>query len=272
MPKGWYERNANKSVDVDGDDCVREFNLRIIADKKPYFMRYIYPSLMKQYNTYITNTNKKAIREFRLTIEELLDKADDVLTDDEREFIHYYHAKMPVGLHGCVMNRICKRFEDEFDGYIARHSSDFEFDYNIMKSGQEYTVTQYSAIQQLYSDYIRRTQDYMQYAKKERIDDHDNKNALLIIRQSFEQECFHVCSSGSQLCDILLDVCYQKEDSKQFAWEIAGSDIVENLLNSNDRMISFPVADENGDVVFSGEKFSFITKRLDGDNSEYRTE
>ena len=52
MPKYWYNRSSN-SVEEVPNEKERRFNLRILADKKPYFMRYIYPNLMSQYRNYI---------------------------------------------------------------------------------------------------------------------------------------------------------------------------------------------------------------------------
>ena len=271
MPKDWYDLNSNRSCDVK-DPAKREFNLSIIADRKPYFMRYIYPTLMKQYNTYMSNTNKKCIREFRITIDELLQKPQEQLTEDEKTFLYYYHAKMPVGTHDCVMNRICRRVEQEFDGYIARHSTDFEFDYTIMKSGQEYTATQYNAIQRLYSAYSRRTQDFMQYAKSERIDEMESAEQRQVMLQEFISECHGACSNSAQLCDIMLDICYQKEGSKQFVWDIAGEDIINNLLEHNDGVITYPTLDPDGDVEFGGERFTFATKQIGGRACEYSAE
>ncbi len=271
MPREWYDRNANRSSEIE-DEELRQFNLRILADKKPYFMRYIYPTMMKQYNTYISNTNKKAIREFRLTMDELLAKDEKDLSDTEREFIHYYYAKMPVGINDCVMNRICRRFEAEFDGYIARHGNDVEFDYNIMKSGQEYTQTQYNSIMRLYTAYNRRVQDYMQYAKKERLDEDECANQRMLMIQEFKCECQVVCSNKQQLCDILLDICYQKEGSKQFVWDLASEEIIENLLSHNNYEIAYPVRDDNGDVEFGGERFSFSIKRIGGEFDEHCAE
>jgi len=271
MPKEWYDRNANRSCDIE-DDALRQFNLSVIADKKPYFMRYIYPTMMKQYNTYISNTNKKAIREFRMTMEELLNKPDDQLSKEEREFIRYYHMKMPVGVNDCVMNRICKRFEAEFDGYIVKHRSDSEFDYTIMQSGQEYTDTQYNAILRLYNAYDRRVQDYMQYSKKERLDEDMLSSQRSMMIQEFKSECQAVCSNRYQLCDILLDICYKKEGSKQFAWDLASEEIIENLLRKNGYYISYPVICEHGDVAFGGERFSFSIKQIGGKANEHCAE
>ena len=198
-------------------------------------------------------------------MDELLAKDEKDLSDTEREFIHYYYAKMPVGINDCVMNRICRRFEAEFDGYIARHGNDVEFDYNIMKSGQEYTQTQYNSIMRLYTAYNRRVQDYMQYAKKERLDEDECANQRMLMIQEFKCECQVVCSNKQQLCDILLDICYQKEGSKQFVWDLASEEIIENLLSHNNYEIAYPVRDDNGDVEFGGERFSFSIKRIGGE-------
>lgn len=272
MPKGWYDRSAAKGDSGDDEETVR-LNLQIVADKKPYFMRYIYPTLMRKYNTYISNTNKKTIREFRITMDELLERErSGDLSEQETEFLHYYRAKMPVGVHDCVMNKICRRFEDEFDGYIARHNSDEEFDYRIMKSGVEYSQTQYNAIMKLYEAYNRRIQDHMQYTKRERIDEDEHINLRFVMVQDFRRECQAVCSNKEQLCDILLDICYQKEGSKQFVWDIAGDDIVNALLRNNGGFISFPIRSNDGEITFGGERFTFTTKQIGGECNEHCVE
>ncbi len=269
MPREWYDRHTANLIE---DPNKQNFYQDIVADKKPYFMRYIYPASMKEYNTYISNTNKKSLREFRLTIDELLDKPEDKLSEAERNFIHYYRVKMPLGVHDCVMNRICRRFEGEFDGYIGKHSSDYEFDYRIMRSEEDYTTAQLSAVMQLYDEYNRRVQEYMQYAKKERIDNEENANHKAVMIQEFKSKCQAVSSSKQQLCDILLDICYQKEGSKQFAWDIVGEEIIENLLKRNSGYISFPHISADGDVEFGGEKFLFSVKQIGGDRDEYSIE
>lgn len=269
MPKGWYDRASAKGDDGDDENAV-QFNTRIVADKKPYFMRYIYPTLMRQYNTYISNTNKKALREFRMTMDELIEKEGiGDFGKDEAEFLHYYRVKMPVGVHDCVMNRICRKFEDEFDGYIARHEATEEFDYTIMKSGVEYSQTQYNTILKLYEAYNKRVQDYMQYARRERLDEEEHTNLRFVMIQDFRRECQIVCSNKDQLCDILLDICYQKEGSKQFVWDMAGEDIIDALIRNNGGHITFPVLDKDGDIGFGGEMFRFITKQIGGEGDEY---
>ena len=94
MPRLWYDRHAaNKS---EGD---AKFQRNIVADKKPYFMRYIYPMLSKQYNTYIKNTDKNALREFQMTVAELKATPKSDLTERQEEFLRYYDFRMPVGVN-----------------------------------------------------------------------------------------------------------------------------------------------------------------------------
>lgn len=262
MPKDWYDRAANRITDDLSEEEVqrRLFNLRVLADKKPYFMRYIYPNLMSQYNTYIKNTDKKCMREFRQTIEELMMKSPDELTQAEAEFIDYYIQRMPVGMHPCVMNKICRRFEEEFDNYFLKNISEEEFDYTIMKSGQEYTTTQYNAIAKLYEQYTKRLQEYMQFSKRERIDEDESATKRSLMIRDFKVECERACSNAAQLCDIILDLCYRRSGSKQFCWDICSEEIIDNLLKNNDNTIYFPVQDEDGDIEFCGKRFTLESK------------
>lgn len=263
MPRHWHDRHAANKIE---DTSIRDFHRSIVADKKPYFMRYIYPALMKQFNTYIKNTDRNALREFHMTVRELQNMSYRELTERQKEFLKYYDYRMPVGVHDCVMNKICWRFESEFDGYIGRHNSSTKFDYSIMKSGAEYTPRQFSAIKHLYDDYNKRITSYAIFANYERVDDVESHSTLSMMNDEFQKECSKVCPDASVLCDIILDICYKKSSTKRFAWSMCGEEIIHNLLSKNNNLISFPVFDSSGDISFCGNTFKIETKRLEGLN------
>ena len=268
MPREWHDRH---SVNIIEDVDKKRFYQRLVADKKPYFMRLIYPALMKQYNTYIKNTNKNAMREFQMTVDELLELPQSELTDRQKDFLRYYRSRMPVGTNDCVMNRICRRFESEFDGYLGRHNADVEFDYTIMKSGAEYSKSQYNAIAKLYENYNKRLRSYAVFASYERVDEYDTFSRMLEMKNEFMQECTRVCQNRFALCDIVLDICYQRSSTKRFAWEMCGDEIIENLLAKNGGAISYPTMDSNGDIQFGGNRFS-MREQVIGGNDEYCSE
>lgn len=260
MPKEWHDRHAvNKMV----DDAQRRFYLKLVADKKPYFMRNIYPALMRQYNTYIKNTNKNAMREFQMNVDEMLSLPQTKLTEKQKEFLRYYQSRMPVSDHDCIMNKICRKFEHAFDGYLSKHNADTTFDYSILKSGTPYSHAQYHAILALYESYNKRLRNYAIFANYERIDDCDAFAHMQQMRSDFLKECTKVCQNRFVLCDIVLDICYQRNATKRFAWEMCGEEIIQNLLQRKKGMLSYPELDEQGDVMFGGNRFSIKTIRLE---------
>lgn len=260
MPKYWHDRHAANRIE---DESEREFCRSIVADKKPYFMRYIYPQLMKQYNTYIKNTNRNSLREFQMSIDELVATDPEMLSEHQAEFLKYFNSRMPVGTAPCVMNRICKRFEEEFDGYIGKHRSKVAFDYTIMKYGEEYTASQFRDIKRLYDEYMGRVRNYMMCSEYERVDECESSSVLWSMRDEFEKRCFSLCQNKYMLCDILLDICYTRNSSKKFAWSICGKDIINSLLKHNNNTISFPKLDDSGDIIYCGERYSIAEKVIE---------
>lgn len=260
MPKGWHDRRAVSGIENEDE---RNLYYSIVADRKPYFMRYIYPKLMKQYNTYITNTNKNALRRFRMTVEEMMAMPAGKLNEEQLTFLRYYQSGLPVGMGECVMNRICRAFEEAFDGYVGKSSGASKFNYGIMRSNAEYLPYQLNQIRKLYEDFNKRMRNYAVFSDYERVDSATSSMEIAIMRDEFRRECDSICPNRDSLSNIILDICYTKSSTKDFAWKVYGSDIISNLLTNQDNMISFPTADPSGDVSYCGERFSVITKRIE---------
>ena len=261
MPRTWHDRRAVNKIE---DEEMKELYRDIVADRKPYFMRYIYPALMKQYNSYIKNTNRNALREFQLTVPELQAMNPEELTERQRDFLQYYEYRLPVGTGDCVMNRICRRFEEEFDGFVGKHSAATKFDYTVMKGDVEYTSTQFNAIKKLYEEFNKRLQNYAVFAEYERLDKYDSSSELSVMNEEFRKECSFVCQNSKALCNIILDLCYTKSSTKRFAWSMCGSDIIHNLLEKHNNTISLPVLCEDGDIEYCGERFTIVSTQIGG--------
>jgi len=263
MPREWHDRH---SVNLMEDYDAKRYYRGIVADRKPYFMCYIYPTLMKQYNTYKKNTDRNAIREFGVSIDELGAMPHDELTERQLDFLRYYKSRLPVGVNPCVMNKICWRFEEEFDGYLGKYNKVSDFDYSVMKSDAEYTYAQLSSIRKLYDEYNHKLQRYLVYTYYERVDDAESKTTISCMRDEFVRECEAICQNRSVLCNIVLDLCYTRSASKKFAWDICGEDIVNNLLSKNGGTISIPVYDDGGDILYQGRRFKEVVVNMEDEN------
>lgn len=261
MPKHWYDYRAA----CDTDDA--ELNLRVLADRKPYFFIWNYQTLRTTYNTYVHNTSSKCIREFRMTIDELLAIPEEKRTDAQADFIRYYKDRMPVTNNDCVMNRICHRFEREFDGKLAALRESIPFDYSIMKPDIEYNDRRRLAVQKLYEQYSQ-----IQRAKTRAstyVSEEDNAYAKRQLRQYFTAQALAVCNNEEELCAIVLDICYQRENSKAFAWDVCGDVILRTIMKRNNDIISYPVLDPDGEFTFKGKRFTMHQQRSEDYERNY---
>lgn len=263
MPDKWYSWISNKISK--GKTSVEKkenwFNRKLIADKKPYFMQYVYPSEKARMNAYKKKNNEKCLMRFRTTLDYLIEKPDK--TKEELKFVQCYYQRIPLGIAPCTINKICWRIEELFDE--TKNNSDINnFNYSILKCQDvEYSTQMYNKIKKIYERYKREIANYMQYAKSERIKSDERQIQKYIFKEEFRKQCLEQCPNEEYLCNIVLDLCYQKsKNSKQFAWDICGDMFIQNLLKRNNYMVTYPTLDEDGDIEFNGLKFSMQTSEI----------
>lgn len=280
MPKEWYDYHSCKIYrediidestneikiykDTDEEMKNKEFLQRILVDKKPYFMCYIYPHEMRKYRDYISSTNVKCLKKFRISLDDLLNKQDK--SEDEILFINKFNYKMPVNMSNGIINKIAWKIEEEFNSESLKIEEVYKFDYSILKSNQEYDSKTYSDITKLYKKYKKTISDYMQRVKSERISKDASSSERLILKENFKRDAYEICPNRYELCDIILDLCYKKNNSKQFVWDIVGDVIVDNLLKKNKNKYNSVVQDENGNVEFAYKNFSLIIDEMEDNN------
>lgn len=138
MPEKWYSWISNKINNGTNSAKKKEnwFNRKLVADKKPYFMQYIYPAERAKLKDYMKKNEEKCWMRFRMPLNELLSKENR--TPEEETFIHCYHNRMPLGTAPCTINKICWKLEDIFDD--IRLSTPTGFDYSILKCNVSYST------------------------------------------------------------------------------------------------------------------------------------
>lgn len=277
MPESWYSFSANRIKD-DDSEAEKErklFYQEIVASHKPYFMTYVYPAFMNQVAQYESCNDEDAMRKFFdldvHTVEEL--KAFRGQSEEVDAFLDFYEDQKPYGDNLCVINRICRYYEAAFPSYAKMFGDNPPFDYSILKSDRQYSKTNYSLISGLFAKYKREydveMRDYKQRVSSGDVGtEYDYNHDEFISR--FRREASELCTNKYELCDIVVDMCYTREGTKRFAWEIAGDVIVENLLAKNGNRISYP--ERGGDeFTFNGQRFtmkSLILEETENDNIE----
>ncbi|OPH47740.1 hypothetical protein BC351_10240 [Paenibacillus ferrarius] len=265
MPSVWFNYKSNLELDKDTKEVlnVNEFNIRILANKKPYFMIYRYEHLNNDYKKFLSNTNQNSFNRFGCSVAELIEKESK--TDEETQFIQSYFNQMPVSRGNSVVNQLCWKIEEHFAARKSKQKSE-AFDYSILMSpDRTYSKSTFKKIKDLYDEYKYMTQAYM-LGKKVTISNRAAEDTYSDQRRLFTERfkviASQMCSNEEELCDIIVTLCYTNDQSKQFAWDIVGEKMINNLLKRNDFVISYPELDAAGDIEFSGNRFSMKKKQI----------
>lgn len=263
IPKEWLESRFSKPKD--GDDVVvlkkKEIDYNIAAEIKPWFFIYRYSQLKSKLDKYMKSVKSNCKIRFGKTLDDLY--ASDNRTEEEESFIYNYEKYMPISRAPGTINRICWKIEDEFK--TTDVLPDVEFDRSILKSDTEYSQEEFDEIKKLYDEYGQTIALLCKNKHKNDINDQDIEMDVIRCKKSFIERCCEICPNHLALTNVLIDVCYDSNKSKSFAWDICGNEIFQNVLNNSGKQIQFPVKDENGDIEFCGNTFSLFIKRMDGD-------
>jgi hypothetical protein len=83
-----------------------------------------------------------------------------------------------------------------------------------------------------------------------------------LLIKNFKEKCFEICSDENELCNILIDICYKSNRTKQFAWDLCWKQIVGNLLVKNHFIVNYPELDGRGNIDFGGYTFTMKQKNV----------
>lgn len=245
----------------------KELYLRIVADRKPYFQRYIYSDVMRDYKNYIKSTDGNSIARFGVLPGELMEQ--EVLTDAQADFIKWYWIKMPLGTHECVMNRICRRVEEETSA--QRRAVRVEpYNYNRLSTGEIGTVSMRNAVIDGGKEYGA---ELTRLAKCYQSGSNDYDLHVRDAKQRFIEESMLLkCPNIDVACDIAIKQCCKKRANIGFLWDLFGDVIIARLLELKGHIIHVPVADDNGTIEFCGNRYSVVEVTLDGEIDQFDTE
>lgn len=248
MPKHWYSLKH----------CQTEFDKRICADKKSYFMLYNSENadVKRKYNEWKNKNNMKTLAHWNITFDQLLEL--DELLDEQKQFLEYVETTCPIQLQDkSTQHRICKQAEQMLK-QSARTSSDGE-DYSSLLKCTDITVDkvilkQAKALYGTYLKNVKAINNKKYYGDTRKIQEHKAKLCKQL-QDELVLELLQICNGDRRLLtNILLEITYNSASS--ILWETCGDVVVENLLKLNDNNITVPVQDENGKFEFQGRKFT----------------
>lgn len=265
MPKEWYDWKVNKIDPEDSEEVVKEkeFNQRILANKKPYFMIYNYDKLKKEYMDYYRANNTVCRIKLGMSIEELRDKPNK--SEEELKAYETFAQQCPVNVSPSVINRIAwhieKHFQDE-----ALYTIE-QYDIEKLKTPHiSYSTNLYNKVKALKDEYDNDLQIVIKNSTRGHLDDETKASINLMLRDTFKTQIEEVCGGSEVGCNVMVDICYSDNKSKNLLWDMFGEQIIKNMIANGYDKLHFPMKDENGDFEFRGMKFKMCEVEANGIN------
>jgi hypothetical protein len=264
------DENGNKTkeyiiLDTEKTIKEKEYLLSMCAYKKPYYFRYIYGDLNAQYLSYIKEVNVLCLREFRMKLDELINKNDK--TEFEKEKLAYYLEKNPLSDNPCIVNKIAHKVEVNFEGDLNYEGNKNTFDYSVYVNNKIDNVDRniQNKINNIYSEYRSMVQNKKNNSNYNS-DKEEGMNESVQNFDALKEELHNIHENISELTDILIYLSYDKSSiSKPFVWSMVGETILENMLNKNNRVIHYPIKDNEGYIIYDGDRFKMIEKIIESE-------
>ncbi len=261
MPKHWTKRVKNIP---DGEtEFSVDFVNSIVADRKPYFFRYLYSRENAKYLSYLEKATEYTTRIFNKTAEELAESNPTDLTEAERDYLEFeFRRFMPLIDNDGRMNKICHYMERNLKELKIQSRTDTPD--SVLKimmgdSDREILDCDIELMDQFYKNYKAAKRE-TKAASKQGI---ETVNGLA---GNFDQYCSNLRSEIfdlikndiSYITDLAIFVCYKMypSRSKDFVWDLFGNQIIEHLKQNKQDTILLPVHDEeNGTLEYLGSKY-----------------
>ena len=266
MQKSWYILSECQQKDEYTDEYNEKmaFYERICAHKKPYFFGYNYSSLMKEHrettNRAITNARQK----FRMELEEMLRAYEnhEPLPEEQRIFIERFLHSLKLDSSKSTCNMICWEIENIFDGNFNFAPSKIDL-YEMLRRDREYSPALLDKVVKLCkkSEQKRAIKCAIGFLLNQQDSEYEEEYAN--VDYDMSDILGEVCNNEEQLCDLVLDYCYQYGGNKEILWNVCGETLVKRLAER--RTLCYPIINPEGDFEVQGKKYSMKEYLVGGD-------
>jgi hypothetical protein len=254
LPTWWDKWNK------DGENS--DIYNKILCDKRPYFMRYVYSSHNKKYRHHISSYENISLVRFGFSLSNLLEMQN--LTDEQQKIKEEFYSRSPLIDSPSIMNNLCHHMEENAKE-IKHVKIEKSVDYHIyMNRDFEFDKNKIDKMEFLYLKWV----SFLRNSHDRPVEEDDEtemptKDEFIRV---LEREAYDISSNISELTNLLVYVCYvlHPKASKDFAWRMFnGKGIIDNLIERCNGYMNVPVLDEAGTHEYLGRKYGLSTLVLE---------
>lgn len=264
FPKHWTNwQNPNKPNDKFTKEEI-EFNNKLLIEKRPYFMKYLYPTYKAQYKAHLDKYNYLCIRTFGIDIKELMKLENK--TEEQQKLIDNYIKFNPFLDTSCPMNDVCHFMEKEVKEIkinVKKQNPDYIFDILFNKK-IEITNEEIKEMEKVYKTYRKDKSSENSFA----LYDEEGNLVKNTKEDMFDLNLDYISTDIQKLANLAVYVNYYlyPKSSKNFCWDLFGQGIILNIYDNSNKEFYLPLRNRNGNIEYMGKNYINERVEIDFDN------
>lgn len=249
FPKHWTSFQKINDDDTEEEKARKEFENKLVIEKKPEFMKHLYSHYSNIYKTFKDDFNLYSQIKFGKKIDDLTE--EDKQNVEIQEMLKYYDKKNPLLETNGVMNKVCRYMESKLKDINKKSKNcdnqkifDKIFNHRIELDNKKLDLM------------IEKYKQYLDFKKTKQL----ANSPYSTYEQYFKylrNDCLEKISCNiKELANLSVYICYKlyPNKPKDFCWDVFGGGIVDNL-SENKLSVSVPHLDENGDIEYLGQRY-----------------
>lgn len=254
MPRHWSNQKGVDLLDFE----EQHFNSRIVADKKPMFMKNVYEAQSTQQNELYDMLNLKSIALFGITAKELLMMKQEDMTANQRTLVNHFIEQSEFNLCDNSTMSVWERQAETMLKEVKNHNTTKSTG-ELLKSGVQYDVKLEKQVRELLLTYNKTIKDYVaNLANLEKDPDKRKEMKEAFIGEAINElyvDILDVCVDEVVATDVMVTVCYALSKCADVLFELFGEQIYNNV-KSRKTHVNTIVSNNDGEYSFKYKKYS----------------
>lgn len=237
FPKHWIKF---QNVESAKDKERANFDNSLIIEKRPYFMRYLYPSYNNTYKSLISDFDRYCKIVYNLPFLEVKD-----CEKGYQDVIEYFNQKNPLLETGGIMNKVCRHMESEMSELKKNYKKSLLSDiFDILF--EEDCVVGYTKVQKMMV--LRNKYEAFKSSKMLSSSPYSTYEQYY---KSLRQEALEEISNDlSELANIAIFICYSSDKGcADFVWDCFGRGVV-SILEKKHGKAQVPYIKKDGGIDY----------------------
>lgn len=260
FPQHWTNwTNPEKENSCFSKEEANFYN-KLIIDKRPMFMKYLYPTYKSKYKEHCNKYDYLCYRKFGMYMNELIKLSNK--TPEQKLLVDNFYKFNPLLDTDCTMNNICKYMEkaiNEIKINVKKQNPDYIFDI-LFNKNIEITEEQLKEMEKVYKTYRKSK------SKSNNIElyNEEGMDNITCNDVDFKTLNFDYISDDIQrLANLAVYINYYlyPKSSKNFCWDLFAEGILLNIYDNSNKTFTIPILNKNGDINYMGK--TYHNERID---------